>query len=298
MLDLDVLFGTEIIEALQSTFSPAFTPFFVFFTLLGEEYVYMSLIAIMYWCIDKKAGVKTAYILLGCAYLNYWLKMSFRMDKPPSEYRIILKDDISYGFPSGHVQNAATFWGWLGLKSQKSWMHVFSSMLIASIGLSRIYLGAHYLGDVLGGALFGTVFLVGAYRITPYLESRLISIPRGLRSLLIPLLSVLLFGLSLAVYPDTTRGNSALICGTLLGFSLGVLLESRHVNISMAINRRTKAIRAGVGLGTVFGVSLMLSLIANSLSINAQPFIDFLKYAIIALTVSLITPLIFRFMER
>ena len=258
----------------------------------------MSLIAIMYWCIDKKAGVKTAYILLVCAYLNYWLKMSFRMDRPPSEYRIFLKDDISYGFPSGHVQNAAAFWGWLGSKSQESWMHVLSLILISSIGLSRIYLGAHFFGDVLGGALFGTAFLVGAYMITPCLESRRGSIPRGLRSLLTPLLSVLLFGLSLAIYPDTTRGNSALTCGTLLGFSLGVLLESRHVNISMAVNRRTKTIRASVGLVTVFGMSLMLSLIANSLSINAQPFIDFLKYAIVALTVSLIAPLIFRFMER
>jgi len=295
---LDALFGTEVIEALQSAFSPAFNLLFVFFTLLGEDYVYMSLIAVMYWCINKRGAVKTAYILLACAYLNYWLKMSFKMDKPPSEYRIILKDDISYGFPSGHMQTAVTFWGWLGFKSQKSWMHLLFLILISLIGLSRIYLGVHYFGDVLGGALFGAVFLIGTYKTAPYLEDKLNSIPEGLRNYLTPLISVLLFGLSLAAFPDTTRGDSALICGTLFGFSLGVPLESKHVNISMAISRRTKTIRAVVGLMIVSGSYLMLSLILNSLSLNAQVFIGFLRYVIVAFAITLITPSIFKFIER
>jgi membrane-associated phospholipid phosphatase len=292
------LFGTEIIEALQSALSPTLDLLFILFTLLGESYIYMSLIAIIYWCFNKRAGVQISYVLLVSAYLNYWLKMSFKMDKPPSQYRIILKGDTSYGFPSGHAQSAVTFWGWAGLKIRKAWMRILFFTLIFLIGLSRIYLGVHYLGDVLGGIFCGAVFLIVAYKTIPYLESRLSSIPRWLRDYLTPLISVLLFGLSLAVFPDITRGNSALVCGTLFGFSFGFSLESKHVNISVDVNRSTKVFRSVVGLITVFGLYLMMSFVLNLMSLGAVVYIHFLKYAIVAFAIAFVTPLIFKFIKK
>jgi sphingosine-1-phosphate phosphatase 2 len=273
VFDMDVLFGTEVIEALQSALSPTLDLLFIFFTLLGEDYVYMSIIAITYWCFSKRAAVHMSYVLLASAYLNYWMKMSFSMDKPPSEHRIILKDDMSYGFPSGHAQNAATFWGWVGLKNKKAWMRVLFFTLIFLISLSRIYLGVHYLGDVL--------------------ESKSSSIPRSLRDYLIPLVSVLLFGLSLAVFSDINRGDSALICGTLFGFSFGVSLESKHVNISTDVNWRTRATRSVIGLVTVFGLYLIISFVLIFLSLDALVYMQFLKYAIVAFAIVLVTPIIF-----
>jgi membrane-associated phospholipid phosphatase len=295
---MEILFGIEVIEALQSALSPTLDLLFILFTLLGEDYIYMSLIAITYWCFNKKTGMELSYVLLVSAYLNYWMKMSFRMDKPPSEYRIILKDDISYGFPSGHAQSAVTFWGWAGLKIGKACARILFFTLIFLIGLSRIYLGVHYLGDVLSGILFGGVFLIIAYKCMPYLESKLSRIPRWLREYLTPLISVLLFGLSLAAFPDITRGNSALICGSLFGFSFGFSLESKHVNFSIDINRWTKAIRSLVGLVTVFGLYLVISFVLNSLSLDTAVYIQFLKYAIVAFAIAFIAPLMFRFIQK
>jgi hypothetical protein len=292
------LFGTEVIEAIQSALSPTLDFLFIFFTLLGEDYIYMCLIAIIYWCFNKRAGVQISYVLLVSAYLNYWLKMSFKMDKPPSEYRIILKDDVSYGFPSGHAQSAATFWGWVGLKIRKAWVRIMFFTLIFLIGLSRIYLGVHYLGDVLGGTLFGVVFLIVAYKTMPCLESKLSSIPSWLRDYLTPFLSVLLFGLSLAVFPDIIRGNSALVCGSLFGFSFGFSLESKHVNISVDVDRSTKVFRSVVGLITIFGLYLMMSFVLNSMSLGAVVYIHFLKYAIVAFAIAFVTPLIFKFTQK
>jgi hypothetical protein len=170
--------------------------------------------------------------------------------------------------------------------------------LIFLIGLSRIYLGVHYLGDVLGGILFGAVFLIVAYKTMPYLESKLSSIPRWLRDYLTPLISVLLFGLSLAVFPDITRGNSSLICGTLFGLSFGFSLESKHVNISVNVNRWTKVIRSVVGLITVFGSYLIMSFVLNLLSLGEVVYMHFLKYAIVAFAVAFIMPLIFKFIKK
>ena len=298
MASMDPLYGIEVIEALQSALSPTLDLVFILFTLLGEDYVYMSLLAITYWCFNKKTGVELSYVLLASAYLNYWMKMSFGMDKPPSEYRIILKDDISYGFPSGHAQGAVTFWGWAGKKIGKAWGHILFFTLIFFIDLSRIYLGVHYLGDVLSGILFGGVFLIIAYKSMPYLERKLSRIPRLLRDYLLPLVSVLLFGLSSTVFPDVARGNSALICGNLFGFSLGVPLESKCIDSPMAISRRTKAIRAGVGLITVFGLYLVMSFLLDALSLDTLVYIQFLKYAIVAFTIAFIEPLIFRYIQK
>jgi membrane-associated phospholipid phosphatase len=295
---MGVLFGTEILEASQSAFSPTLDFFFLFFTLLGENYVYMFLIAIVYWCFSKRAGLQVSYVLLVSAYFNYWLKMSFRMDRPPSEYRIMLGDDISYGFPSGHSQSAVTFWGWAGLKFKKAWARIILFAVIFLIGSSRIYLGVHYLGDVLGGMLFGAIFLLVAYKAMPYLESGSRGIPSWLRNYLMPLVSVLLFGLSLAVFPDVTRGNSALICGSLFGFSFGFSLESKYANISVNVNRWTKGIRSVVGLTTVFVFYWIISSILNFLSLGAVVYFNFIKYALIAFIIAFIMPLVFKLSKK
>jgi membrane-associated phospholipid phosphatase len=298
MFNLDILFGTGAIEALQSVLSPSIDLLFIFFAFLGEHYIYMFLIAITYWCFNKRAGVQISYILLLSAYLNYWLKMSFKIDRPPSEYRIILNDDVSYGFPSGHSQSAVTFWGWSGLKIKKAWANIIFFALIFLVGLSRIYLRVHYPGDVLGGIIFGAVFLIVAYKAVPHLESKLGSVPSWLRDYLAPLISVLLFGLSLAVFPDVARGNSALICGSLFGLSVGFSLESKRVNISVNVNRWIKVIRSVVGLVIVFGLSLMISFVLNFLSLGAVVYVNFIKYAILAFAIAFITPLTFKFIKK
>jgi membrane-associated phospholipid phosphatase len=290
---MEILFGIEVMKALQAALSPTLDRLFIFFTLLGEDYIYLALIAIMYWCFSKRRGVRMAYVLLVGAYLNYGLKMTFNMDRPPSEYRIIQKDDLSYGFPSGHTQNAVTFWGWMGFTNRRAWRRVLFLVLIFLIGLSRIYLGVHYLGDVLGGLLFGAIFSIGAYKSVPYLEKRFNRIPTVLRDYLMPFVALLLFGLSLAIFPDTTRGDSTLICGTLFGFSLGVPLESKHVNLSMDTTPRAKVIRSMVGLAIVFGLYLITLFGLNSLSFGTLVYTQFVRYAIVAFAMVFFAPLIF-----
>ena len=113
-----------------------------------------------------------------------------------------------------------------------------------------------------------------------------------------PLISALLFGLSLTVFPDITRGNSSLTCGTLFGLYFGFSLESKHVNISVNVKRWTKVLRSVIGLTTVFGSYLIMSYVLNLLSLGAVVYILFLKYAIVAFTIAFITPLIFKFIKK
>jgi undecaprenyl-diphosphatase len=75
-----------------------------------------------------------------------------------------------YGFPSGHVLAAVTFYGlliylcWV-LASRPTWRWMTTSacvLLVLGVAYSRIYLNAHWLTDVLGSLSGGTAYLLFA----------------------------------------------------------------------------------------------------------------------------------------
>jgi len=91
----------------------------------------------------------------------------------------------SYGFPSGHTTMSVILYGFLailiarGLSSTLRWgFFVIVFVLSFIIAMSRLYLGAHWLSDVLGGFLIGTSWtaLVGI----AYLKGPAEIVPRRL----------------------------------------------------------------------------------------------------------------------
>jgi len=70
---------------------------------------------------------------------------------------------LSFGFPSGHVSGSIAIWGGLAVlfRSRRlAWLALFFISLIA---FSRMYLGVHFLGDILGGVLLGILMLSFAW---------------------------------------------------------------------------------------------------------------------------------------
>ena len=74
----------------------------------------------------------------------------------------------SSGFPSGHVVHYVVFFGFLLTvmlvhKNISLFLKIFvgtlSAFLILAISISRIYIGAHWATDVMGGYLFGFIYL-------------------------------------------------------------------------------------------------------------------------------------------
>lgn len=88
------------------------------------------------------------------------------VDRP----RPAMADGFGSSFPSGHVLAAAAFWGltppWSFVVTRRRWVWAVATgvaaAVIVAVGLSRIYVGAHWPSDVLGGYVIGAIFLLGA----------------------------------------------------------------------------------------------------------------------------------------
>src|SRR6266542_3233073 len=101
----------------------------------------------------------------GGALLNRLLKYAFHRPRPHFDDPILKL--TSYSFPSGHTMMATVLYGALAAyllakTPDRRWRVLIimsASLLIALVGFSRIYLGAHYLSDVLGAMAEGLAWL-------------------------------------------------------------------------------------------------------------------------------------------
>jgi membrane-associated phospholipid phosphatase len=97
--------------------------------------------------------------------LNWMLKFAFHRLRPAWDDPILLIG--SFGFPSGHAMAATLLYGFLAAfvaRKVRAWRWrvltvLTAGMLIVLIGFSRLYLGVHYLSDVLAGMAAGAAWL-------------------------------------------------------------------------------------------------------------------------------------------
>ncbi|MBO5478448.1 MAG: phosphatase PAP2 family protein [Clostridia bacterium] len=115
-----------------------------------------------------KSNIQKFYVVLNLLIItmsNQILKYIIQRPRP-IEHRII--DQSGYSFPSGHSMVSMAFYGFLIYLIYKNvenkyikWgLCTLLSILILSIGISRIYLGVHYASDVIGGFCLSISYLI------------------------------------------------------------------------------------------------------------------------------------------
>lgn len=164
----EIMKGDIIGYQMVSTFliSDFATPIAKCITNFGGAIFLIATTGILFILIrNKKIGVAITANLVLVTILNQLLKNILQRPRP-TEYRII--QETGYSFPSGHSMVSMAFYGYLVYLIYKyvenkniKWILItLLSILICSIGISRIYLGVHYTSDVLGGFLISISYLV------------------------------------------------------------------------------------------------------------------------------------------
>lgn len=144
---------------------------FLGITTLGEA-VFVLILAViisvplLYW--RKKWQTFALWVVvIGSGVCIQIAKLIFHRARPSGALVI----ESSASFPSGHATIAIAFYGFLAylllreIKKYRILTLAISIIIILTIGLSRLYLGVHYLSDVLAGYLVGTVWLLIGIKI-------------------------------------------------------------------------------------------------------------------------------------
>lgn len=146
--------------------SDKLTPIIKIVTNFGGAII-LGIITILILILIKNKRIDLSVLINLCSVTVLNLVLKSILQRPrPNEYRII--NETGYSFPSGHSMISMAFYGfiiYLIYKNIKNkylkWISIILlSILILMIGFSRIYLGVHYVSDVLAGFLFSISYLI------------------------------------------------------------------------------------------------------------------------------------------
>lgn len=155
-----------IYELLIKMQNPIVTSIMTFISFLASAITLITLSFSFLFLIKNKKNSKLIMLNLILVFiLNRILKVIIARPRP-ERLRLVLED--GYSFPSGHSMVSFAFYGFLIYliydnfknKKIKCLLIIVLSLLILIIGISRIYLGVHYVTDVIGGFLFAFIYLV------------------------------------------------------------------------------------------------------------------------------------------
>ncbi len=151
----------NLIQSLQAL-GNWLVPLMKFFTFLGVEEFYFLVMPVLIWAVDYSLGLRVGVMLLLSSGFNNILKMSFRQPRPywySTEVKNLGQPWPGFGIPSGHSMTPVSTYGLLATAIKKNWAKIVIWVIIFFIGFSRLFLGVHFLQDVLAGWAFGFLLL-------------------------------------------------------------------------------------------------------------------------------------------
>ncbi len=183
---LEILESSDIqfflyLNSFHSDFWDAVMVFFSKKTVWAPLYL-----SIAYW-LYRKFGLKKMLLLLVfyallitlADQISLFLKLNTHRFRPYHEVRIadvvyyVKKSGGQYGFVSGHAANSVAFAVFSALVIRHKSFSIFILTWAFLVSYSRIYLAAHYPGDVLGGMILGYVIARLVYKLYLYVDKKM-----------------------------------------------------------------------------------------------------------------------------
>lgn len=287
----------ELLLWLQSVQNPVMDFLFNGLTVLFNQYVIFIIACIFLWCKDKDFGYKLGFSVFYGGFLNQFLKVLFKIQRPwvlnhnIQPNAIALESATGYSFPSGHTQIAVSGLGTAMLHYKKPVFSILSIFVIFLVAFSRLYLGVHTPLDVVTSLVLS--FLVVCLVELFYKKIAATSKKTGL----IVVAANILLGICVLVYIMLTEkildytllGDCFKMSGAIAGFSIGWYVEKNFIKIAMNVSKANKIKRFCLGLVIVFVIYAVLKLFFVKVL-----WWDYVRYAITIFIITAAVPKLFQ----
>jgi len=213
---------------------------FRFFLTFSHETIILPIVLIGYTLQDRTKWSSAVYIMLFTMVLSQFLKDLWKIPLPAHI------DPNGYAFPSGHMQMAATFYGYLMLQYKHIAVRASCSLIIIMVGLSLMHFGYHELRDILGGLGFAALTIASYHYIHKHYFKQH-------HERVGALLSVI--GCVLIISMSRHKSGSLIGEGALVGFTIGRIFAANNNNTKSIIGKVLCLMVSIAGVGVIKFVS-------------------------------------------
>ena len=287
--------GTDLILWIQSFSSGLLDTFFLAVTWLGNAEAYIVMLTLIYWCINRRWGIRLLVLMMLSSWTNEFVKSLLKLPRPdPTRVRQLVEEP-TYGLPSNHAQTTGVvLWGYLAVKVRRGWFTALAVVMALLISFSRLYLGAHFPQDVLAGWLLGAIVLILWLRYEDRLAARWAGLSTGGKLALSVLGPI---ALALLLPPDRAgqypNAFGAVVGGILMGAGFGSLIEARWVSFRVEGSLGRRALRYLVGIALVGLVYAGGKFVPDLEPWMLDQSVRMARYALVGLTAIGLAPWIF-----
>jgi membrane-associated phospholipid phosphatase len=165
----DTAVDTRFANWLHEHATPGWTTFFENVTRLGNLgtlSIVVTFAALLLWRLRQTQELKLLLLAaVGAEFITVGLKLGFQRERP--FFADPLATESTFSFPSGHASVSLAVYGTLGfivarhlrdVRAQLATLAV-AGVLVLLIGFSRLYLGVHFLSDVIAGFSLGIAWV-------------------------------------------------------------------------------------------------------------------------------------------
>ena len=173
MFELIQNIDVAVLSALQGISNPALDIVMVCITFLGSPVFWFAVAAFLYWKGHERDSFFMMNIILFTASLVQLAKSSIERPRPSTiQYRVLdsfaeTRVFSDFSFPSGHstMISAASVYLSKFFKMRHKILIIIPIILVA---FSRLYLGKHYLSDVIAGIVIGALIGYAMFKLWEY----------------------------------------------------------------------------------------------------------------------------------
>lgn len=286
----------ELLRTLESLRTPWFDTFFGTVTRLGEEMILIFVFCALYWCISKRHAYVMGAVFFVSSLAVQGLKVIFRVPRPwvydPAFTTVTGAEGAAtgYAFPSGHTQNAAAWTGSLAAMLSKIWVKITLVVLALLVAFSRMYLGVHYLSDVLVSLVITFAIVWVAVKVIPA-EAKCIKREAAIAGFIFAAAVVVLVIVAVSYHNNMSEArqlrDAARAAGAAIAFAVGFFVERNYIKFPVrAQNYALDAVKLILGIAVALGIQEGSRLLGTSLPVEA------IRYFLIVTWIMVLYPLI------